>query len=283
MQVLYRHDAMFGPQDMVSPVRHELGLIAAHRDVARGAVRTNLLRVESRWALFASWLGHDTGDDQARAHWAERALRLAREAGYQDMIAWVLLRQSQWATTRAQPRRAIALAEAAARTSGTSPRIRGLCELRRAHGYAFANDAASCERSLATAYEGLLDRARIAGDDPCGELGSQDLTAPYVLSAEARCWLWLRPNKAIGMLEDALRLWPRERTRGHGVHRARLALACAAAAEPDRAAAEGLKALDVARATKSDVTMRELRRLDHQLATSDAPAAADFREALAAL
>jgi hypothetical protein len=283
MQVLYRHDAMFGPQDMVAPVRHELGLIAAHRDVARGDVRTALLRVESRWALFASWLGHDTGDNRARDHWAERALALAQEAGYQDMVAWVLLRQSQWATTREETRLAIALAEAAARTPGTSTRMRGLCELRKAHGHAFASDAASCERSLAIAYGGLLDRTQITADDPCDELGSQDLTAPYVLAAEARCWLRLRPSKAIGMLEDTLRVWPRDRARGHGVHRARLALACVAADEPDRAATEGLKALDVARATRSDVTLRELKRLDQQLATSDLPAAADFHEALATL
>jgi hypothetical protein len=67
------------------------------------------------------------------------------------------------------------------------------------------------------------------------------------------------------------------------VHRARLALACAAAGEPDRAAAEGLQAVDVAHATRSDVTMRELKRLDRQLAAYDLPAARDFHEALAAV
>jgi hypothetical protein len=282
MQVLYRHDAVFGPHDVVDPVRHELDLIAAHRDVARGELHTDLLRVESRWALFASWLGHDTGDEHARDHWAERALRLAREAEYQDMVAWILLRQSQWAATREETQRAIRLAEAAARTRGTSPRMRGLCAVRQAHGHAFAGDAASCERSLAAAY-GDLDRAPNGDDDPCDELGSRDLTAPYVLAAEARCWLRLRPRKAIAMFEDALRVWPRDRSRGRGVHRARLALACAAAGEPDRAAAEGLQAVDVAHSTRSDVTMRELKRLDRQLAAYDLPAATDFHEALAAV
>jgi hypothetical protein len=49
----------------------------------------------------------------------------------------------------------------------------------------------------------------------------------------------------------------------------------------DRAAADGMKALDMARTTKSDMTMRELERLDAGLAACDVPAAADFREQFA--
>jgi hypothetical protein len=85
------------------------------------------------------------------------------------------------------------------------------------------------------------------------------------------------------MIEEVLRLWPLERQRGRGIHQAHLALACAAADEPDRAAAEGLKALDITQATKSDVTVRELRRLDRRLGSFDVPAAADFRERFATL
>ncbi|MGI9098861.1 MAG: helix-turn-helix domain-containing protein [Solirubrobacteraceae bacterium] len=284
MGLLYRHDAMFGSHDVLAPVRHELDLIAAHRQVARGDLRDQLLRVESRWALFASWLGHDTGDSLTRDYWADRALRLAQESGYHDMVAWTLLRQSQWAATRDDRRRAIVLADAAGSTRETSTRIRALCALRLAHAHALANDAASCERSLADARAGLLARADTNTDnDPCDDLGRRDVTAPYLLAAEARCWLGLRPRQAIAMLEEVLRLWPRHRTRGHGVHRARLALACAAADEPERAATEGFKALEIARTTRSDVTVRELQRLDRRLATCDLPAAADFREALAAL
>ena len=282
MGLLYRHDAMFGPHDVVGPVRHELGVIAEHRHLARGDLRTDLMRVESRWSLFASWLAHDTGDWRTRDHWADRSLRLAQEAGYSDMVAWVLLRQSQWAATQGDPQRAVALAGAAGRTRGISKRMHALCTLRRAHAHALTHDAASCERSLAAAHDAFVDHAP-TGDDPCDELAGRDLTAPYVLAAEARCWIDLRPGTAIPMLEDVLRTWPRGRTRGRGVHRARLALACAAANELDRAAAEGLKALDIAHTTRSHVTVRELKRLDHRLAGCDARAAADFREAFAAL
>jgi hypothetical protein len=85
------------------------------------------------------------------------------------------------------------------------------------------------------------------------------------------------------MLEAALHIWPHNHVDGRGVHQARLATACAATNQPDRAAAEGLKALDIARTTKSDVTVRELKRLDRQLVRFDMPAVGEFREALAAL
>jgi hypothetical protein len=40
------------------------------------------------------------------------------------------------------------------------------------------------------------------------------------------------------MLDDAVRVWPRNRLRSRGIQQARLALACAAAGEPERATAE---------------------------------------------
>jgi hypothetical protein len=178
-------------------------------------------------------------------------------------------------------RRAIALARAAGRTPRASDRVRALCALREAQGHALAGDAASSERSLAVADE-LLDRAQ-APPSRWDDLARNDVTAPAVLAADARCWLWLRPARAIGMLEDAVRTWPRDRRRARGLQQARLALACDAAGEPERAAAEGMTALGIVQTTRSDMTVRELRQLDHRLAACDLPAAADFREALAAL
>jgi hypothetical protein len=67
------------------------------------------------------------------------------------------------------------------------------------------------------------------------------------------------------------------------VHQAHLAMACAAAEEPERAAAEAMKALDVAQTIQSDVIVRSLRRVDRRLAAYDVPPVAEFREALAAL
>jgi transcriptional regulator with XRE-family HTH domain len=284
LRLLGRHDASFGPHEVFAPVRQELGLIAEHRRIARGQLRAQLVGLESRWAWFASWLSHDTGDWQRRDSWTDRALRLAEAADDHDMVAWVLMWQSRWAAMRRDASRAITLAESARQTRGTTDTIRGLCALREAHGHALANDGASCERTLAEAHS-LLDRAAPSDEAPPWEdLGRQDLgSPPCVLADEARCWLCLEPHTAIRTLEQVLSLWPRDRTRGRGIQHARLALACAVGGDTDRAAAEGLKAIGIAHTTKSDTTVRELKRLDHRLAASDVPAGADFHEALAAL
>jgi hypothetical protein len=283
MHVLRRHDATFGASGVLDTVRHELSLIADHRRVARGDLHGQLLGVESRWSWMASWLGRDAGDARMAEECADRARRLGQEAGYPDMVAYVLMRRSLWAAPDA--RKAIMLANAGARMPGASAYIRALCALREAHGHALAGNVASCERSLAEAHR-LLPSDHVATDrslSPWEGLGSREATTPYVLAEEARCWLLLRPSRAVTTFEDVLRSWPSERTRGRGIQQAHLALACATADEPDRAAAEGMKALGIAQSTRSDVTVRELRRLDRQLAGCDAPAAADFREAFATL
>jgi hypothetical protein len=261
-------------------VRHELGLIASHRRVVRGSLRTALLRVEACWSEFASWLSNDTGDTPGRESWGDRSLQLALAAGDDDMVAWVRMRQSQWACNRPAPQDVVAFAQEARQTAAASAQIRALCAFQEAQGHALANDPRSCERSIADAHRLLYEA--VGSNAALEDLGRQDVTHPYVLAAEARCWVQLRPRAAIALLEDALQLWPPDRTRGRGLHQSRLALACAAAGELDRAAAEGMKALDIARSTRSDLTVRELKRLDRRLADCDAPAAVDFRDALAA-
>jgi hypothetical protein len=278
MSVLARHDAMFGPRDVLDTVRRELDLIAEHRRVARGELRTQLLRVESRWSWFAGWLGRDTGAPRLADNCADRALRLAHEADYPSMVAYVLMRRSLWAS---DAQSATALAQAAGRTPGASEAVRALAALRMAYGHALAGNAMACQQSLADAY-GLLERPTDAAKTLWDDLGGRETSRPYVLAEEARCWLLLRPRKAVELFDDVVQLWPRDRMRGRGIHQAHLALACALAGEPDRAAAEGVKAVDIARTTGSDVTVRELGQLDRHLAP-DMPAAADFREQFATL
>jgi transcriptional regulator with XRE-family HTH domain len=277
LSVLDYHDAMFGSHAVLEIIRHEVTLMDQCAQVARGELRTELLRVQARWSGFASWLSHDAGDSRAI-----RALRLAKEAEYQDLIAWILMRQSEWAATRLQPRQAIAFADAASRIPDIKGQIRAVCALRKAYGHALGKDAVSCERSLAETRATLLDHAGSSEEASRPELGGHTVTPPYVLADEARCWAWLDAPKAVAMYEDAFRLWPRDRTRSRGIHQARLAVACEAANEPDRAAAEGLKALDIAQTTKSDTIMRELKRLDRRLVGRSHAAAAEFRDAFAA-
>lgn len=285
LELLDQHRAMFGPGELLGTVQHELGIIDKYREVAGGEMSSRLLCVEARWSGLASWLGHDAGSPRIGDYWADRAVRLAQEASYQDMVAWMLMRQSlmhqrQRDRERPDPKQAIAFAQAAGHTSGVSDQIRAICALREAQAHALANDVASSERSLLDAH-GILERLGTDDNSTQHALGRNGVTRPYVLAAEARCWLQLRPSRAITMLEAALHLWPRGHVCGRSVHQARLGRACAGVNEPERAAAEGIKALDVVRSAKSDVAVWELKQLGRDLSRFDTPAVVEFREALA--
>lgn len=258
LAVLDQHDAMHGPRDVLDTVRHELRLIAEHRQVARGSLRTELLRVEARWTEFAAFLSNDTGDSQQRDAWTERALQLGLAADDPDIVALARMRRGHWAVQELDARQAIAFAEDALRTPGTSAQTRARCALRAAHGHALANDAASCERRLADASKVADARAMSPGA----------VTPSNVRAHEARCWGWMKPQKAIPLYEAVIREWPRDQMRDGGLHQARLALACAATGEHDRAKAEGRKALAIARMTKSSVAVRELKQLSQALSVS---------------
>lgn len=256
--LLGRHDAAFGPHEVLTVVEHELRVIAGHRGGARGKLRTELMHVEARWAQFAAWLSNDAGRADAREAWADRALRLAREADYPDMVAFIYVRRSQWAAQRADARHAVEFAEAALRVPGISEQTCARSGLRLAYGQALANNVAACERSLADA-EALMEGASPPLEPPW--VGRATIRS-HVRPDEARCWLTMRqPRTAIGLYESVLRNWPRDRMRDRGLHQARLAIACAGAGELDRAEVEGRTALAITRTTKSSGATRELRRL----------------------
>jgi tetratricopeptide (TPR) repeat protein len=258
LRLLGRHDEVSGPHDVLATVRGELRIIAEHRKVARGELRTHIMRVEARWADLAAWLSEDTGDSRARQAWTDHALQLATEAGYPDMVALARGRQSKLAS---DPRRAIAYAEDALRVPNASAQTRAWCARYAAIGHALAGDAASCERRLALAYQLMED-----DDSPAPPwAGGFRVTHTGALASEARCWLTIAPAKAIGLCEDALRVWPQAEARDGGIVRARLALACANGGELDRARAEGAKALSIARQTRSVTAIRDLQRLNTAL------------------
>ncbi|MGI9099884.1 MAG: helix-turn-helix domain-containing protein [Solirubrobacteraceae bacterium] len=260
LNLLDRHDAMFGPHDVLASVLRELHVIAEHRQIALGELRAELMRVEARWAEFAAFLSNDAGQRApSRTAWVDRAARLAQEAGDPDTLALARMRQCQWAMQELDGRRAVAYAEEALGVSGMSEQTRARCALRAAHGHALAGDAVACERHLADAYAALW-----SGPAPAVPPGA--VTPSLVRVSEARCFAWMQqPRKAIPLYEAALREWPRDQMRDGGLHQAGLARACAAVGERDRARAEGRKALAIARTTKSSVITRELKRLGAEL------------------
>jgi transcriptional regulator with XRE-family HTH domain len=257
LAVLGHHDDANGPHAVLDTVRRELRVIAEHRAVARGELRTALMRVEARWTVFAAWLANDTGDARGREVLIERSLRLAREADYADVLALARARRAQWSDAP----RALSHAQAGLRTHHASPQTRAWCASRVAHAYARLGDADATERML----DEVVSLVSQKSPPPPWSRGLV-IEQRHVGAWEARCWLALKPAKAIPLFEGLLRDWPRARMRDGGLQQARLALACAAAGEQDRARVEGRKAMAIARATKSSVAARELKQLGAVLA-----------------
>jgi transcriptional regulator with XRE-family HTH domain len=252
LAIIGTHDAAHGPHAVLGTARRELWLITSHRDIARGDLRTALMRVEARWAVYAGWLCEDTGDPRGRDALVQRALCLAHQADDPDLVAWALARQAQWTHLSSATR----IAETALRTARAGAHTRALCAVRAAHAHAHAGNADATERLLARAHE-LATK-----DSAAPPLSvSISLVEHVVRSWEARCWAALSPAKAVALYDGVLREWPRRRTRDGGLYLARLARACADAGELDRARAEGRKALAVARTTRSSVAARELKAL----------------------
>jgi len=105
LALLGSHDAMHGPHDVLSVVEREVRVIGEHRATARGELRTELMRLEARWAQFAAWLSNDAGNARARHAWADRARQLARQARYPDMLAFINVRRANG--LRSRPTRAM--------------------------------------------------------------------------------------------------------------------------------------------------------------------------------
>jgi transcriptional regulator with XRE-family HTH domain len=248
LRLLGRLDMLCGPQDVLAAVGRELRLIAEHRVVARGELRVALMRVEARWSDLADWLSEDTGRTHDRDAWTERVGRLAQEADDLELVAFWRARQGEWAAMARDPR-AAELAEAALRVPGVSAQTRAWSARQAALGHALGGDVPACERRLHDAY-GFLEHAESPVPPWAHEFR---VTRSGTRATEACCWLAMAPAKAIGVYEDALRDWPRDEVRDRGLHRARLALACAPA--------EGANAFAIAKQTRSASAARELRQL----------------------
>jgi transcriptional regulator with XRE-family HTH domain len=252
LAIIGTHDAAHGPHGVVGAACRELWLITSYREVARGDLRTALMRMEARWAVYAGWLCEDTGDPRGRDALVQRALCLAREADDPDLVAWALARQAQWTDLSS----AAGIAETGLRTPCAGAHTRALCAVRAAHAHAHIGNADATERLLARAHDLA---AKNSAPPPLSV--SVPLGEHVVRCWEARCWAALSPAKGVALYDSLLRDWPRGRTRDGGLYLARLANACVNAGEFDRARTEGRKAFAIARTTRSRVAARELAQL----------------------
>jgi tetratricopeptide (TPR) repeat protein len=251
---------------VIAAMAAELPLLRAQRESSRAETRTELIRAESRWAEFVSWLSDNIGARRSGRQWIDRAGDLAREADDRPMVAYVLMRASQQALEHGQDvRGAVSMAEAAQREHELPPLVRALSAVREAQGHAILRERVPCERKLDEAHE-LIERTA-SPNDPWWINTGTHCTHNYVQAYEGHCWLLLEDSsRAITCFEQALESWPGIYRAEEAVQRARLATTHAANNDPDRAAAEGHRTLVIYEAAPSSRVLVELGRLDQQLA-----------------
>jgi tetratricopeptide (TPR) repeat protein len=276
-------DNLLGPAHLLALVQLHLDFISEALTVASGEARTELLAVGAWFAEFAGWLYQDAGTPQLAAHWTDRAFTWAQAAESPLMASYVLMRRSNQVSESGDATSALALARAALRKQDRlSPRARALVLRQEARGYALLGETDACARALDKAQEGASDRGDYGEDD---RALTAYCTPSYIEGEAAACWTILgQHDKAVRILEHGLAAWPAAYQRDRGLNLARLAVAHAAAQDPERACAAAQEAATIIKDANSARALAELGRLPAMLTPwADLSAVADLEEVLVTL
>jgi transcriptional regulator with XRE-family HTH domain len=256
LEVVARTENAVGVHGLKALVVRELRLVSRHRRAASGPLRCRFAIVEARWLEFASWVADNDGEPNLAADWLQQAHDIARDNGDNVLRGYSLMRQAQRAVEMGDPATAVALIGSRQTTARQPPRVRALTLVRAAQAHALAGHGAAARTDLDAARR-CVERA---GGDAGDEALAAHCSAGYIAAHEAQCRLLLgEPAQAVAAYRDVLAGWPVEHRLDEGLFRAQLAVAYDQAAMPDEAEAEGLRALELARQTGSQRTMRTLR------------------------
>ncbi|MFI7209288.1 helix-turn-helix domain-containing protein [Micromonospora aurantiaca (nom. illeg.)] len=263
LRILAASHHAFGPRRIHDVARGELAIIHHHGARAEGQTLRELQRVEARWAEFASWTADNLGDGRDASYWLRRALSLSRDAGDDQMVSYVLMRQAQRAAERRDIGKALALAQASTRSLSLAARDRALCAVRQAQANALAGKSAECWAALQNAQQFV--EAAEDHDDP--EAIGQHCGPAYVIAHVGQCHLLLgKSDHAVAILEEVLHAWPGAYRQDEGMTRTWLATAYALLGRIDEAAEEADKVLALAAEAGSMRLTQALRRVDTELA-----------------
>jgi transcriptional regulator with XRE-family HTH domain len=272
-------DGRLGPLRVLPMVLGVLGAIQQHARDVRPAVRRELLAVGADGAEFAGWLYRDLHDPASAAHWYDRAMEWAQEAQDAPMQAYVLVKKSQMAYDGRDLARTLTLAEAASRVCPAAPPF-VQAELLQQEALALATHGEPLP-----VIERKLEAARVAFDETAPDTDATGLhitTATLQLRAAAVYTEAGMPERASGIFADILAGNNLSR-RDTGLFGARRAAALALSGHPDDAAAVGLDALQIARATSSERTTAILSDVARTLSPwRSRPGPREFREAMGA-
>lgn len=280
----YTADKRLGPHHLLRPVLAQIEVMDDLRKSARAPHVEPLMQVLAQYAEMAGWLHQDAGNLEAAAHWSRRATEWAHCAGDEQMVAYMLIRQSNIACLTDDHAAVVQLAAAAQKVSGTDPKLTALANQQEARGHALMGDFGPCFSRLDTAATLLREHPKVSHPNVPVYLHHYD--ADTLEEQSAVCYRAAgQGDKAISILQNKIDKMPVGMLRDRGHLNAKLAVAMVYSKQPapDRAAELGLTALTAARQTGSARIRRELQTLQSQLVGRwpDLPRTRELREALA--
>ncbi|MBM9506494.1 helix-turn-helix transcriptional regulator [Streptomyces sp. KK5PA1] len=279
LEAAKKQDGTKGPRATLPLVLGIVGAVEEHARDVNPTVRRELLSVGADGAEFAGWLYRDMHRPDIAGLWYDRAMEWAQEADDPAMQGYVLLKKAQMAYDDREALRMLTLSQAAGHNRWKLP-VKVLAEAKQqeARGLAMLGEPmADVERRLEEAHQ-LLSRASQSDDQR--QLSPHYSHANLMLQT-ASCYIEAgQPARAAELYGDILASGTVSR-RDTGYFLARRAFSLALAGQPDDAASVGLASAEVATATDSLRTKRELGRVMRTLspwATRPGPRA--LREAL---
>lgn len=262
----YTADQMLGPHRLLRPVLAQIEVMDEMRKSARAPHVEPLMQVLAQYAEMAGWLHQDAGDFQTAAHWSRRATEWAHCAGDDQMVAYMLVRQSNIACLTDDHAAVVQLAAAAQKVRGTDPKLTALANQQEARGHALLGDFGPCFARLDKAAELLHDHPDVSHPTVPVYLHHYDVGTLEEQSAV--CYRAAgQGDKAADILQRKIDQTPPAmlRDRGHLMAKLAVTLVQRKQPAPDRAAELGLSALNAARQTGSARIHRELRTLQRTL------------------
>jgi len=260
---LVKTDNLLGPRFALAGVLNQISVVEALRSILRDEQRIEVARLGAKYAESAAWLYEDT-DNMAQARsWTSQAMEWAYEGNDERMLAWTIFRRAQQAAAIPDAARTIGLARAARRNEEKlATPTRAAIRVQEAYGHALDGNDQAAQR--------LLDEAHTwAASDTVGDAreghGSY-CTPDYIEIQRGHCWLASgQPKKAISLYEDSLRTLPTVYQRNRAATLTRLAVAYAAASQPEQAANTAHAALPAARSAGSKRIVGEIKNVGTEL------------------
>jgi transcriptional regulator with XRE-family HTH domain len=260
-----RTEDALGSAAILKPVLTQLANVETIVREARGPSRLAAVHMGAQWAQFAGWLYMSAGKRPSARVRLSQALEWAVEAGDRDLLSEVLSFQGHAAYLAGEAGATIGLSQAARRDAGTYPGQLAISAAQEAKGHAMEGSAREADR--------LLDES-----DALAELARQR-------AEEAPPWLYYHTDGFFdlqrGEVYAHLAASPHYRQRaveaitaGYAVlpadaqgsewgaeYLVRLAVLHARGSDAEQAAATGMRAAAIARATSSLRLYAMLRKL----------------------